>query len=68
MSDTTPTLRVGTQEHSSFRVYLQADGRYKAIGTVERAGQPRKDVTSSEHTSAGQALAEALQMSGFLDP
>lgn len=56
-------------EYATFRVYRQADGRYKAFGSVERTDSGLKRLEPSEGASmvtAGEALASVLQVTGFL--
>ncbi len=53
------------------RGYVQADGGYRAVATVERAGVDGKVATrtefSSVHADAMVALAEALELVKFQD-
>lgn len=56
----------------SVRCFVQDGGLWKAVATVERAGADDKTPIcrtefSSAQRSAGEALAEALQLAGFSD-
>lgn len=73
------TEKKGKVESFSVRGYMQNDGRYLAICSVDRVqpqpveGQPpvrheAERYTGSSETTLGAALASVLQLSGVLEP
>ncbi len=59
-------------EYAGFRIYRQPNGLYKCFGTTDRCdaeGNEEKTCeVSRDKQTAGEALAEAVEMTGVLKP
>lgn len=55
-------------QRAEFRVYRQADGSYVALADVERVGEEKSPYVRYVGATPGEALAEAVRKTRFLDP
>lgn len=55
-------------QRAEFRVYMQKDGSYVVVADVERVGTGKESYVKVVGSSPGEALAEAVRKTRFLEP